>query len=227
MYEFKRITINGENTKYMINTHGDIYSGISNKFLKPFKNPQGYMLIDIQHGGQTYTRQVHRLVALAFIPNPDHLETVNHKDGNKSNNDVSNLEWMTRLDNVRHAWRTGLAKPRYGIDNPANVYSIDQIHMVCSLIELGGLTYDEIAERCGVNKTLVRDIKFRGKWKQISSLYNINHTPIGFKDLRPKILELIDAGYSNKEIFEMVRVDGMTKRHIEGVRARYRNSLND
>jgi len=225
--DIARIYINGEPTKYTINRYGDVYSEISHKVLKPFKNPQGYCLIDISHEGKTYTRQLHRLVALAFIPNPLGLETVNHKDGDKSNNAVTNLEWMTRLDNVRHAWRTGLAKPRYGLDNPSNVYTEEQIHNVCALIETNDYTYDQIAEKCNVNKTLVRDIKFRGKWKQISSLYDINHVPLGHKELRPTILKLIDKGLPNREIFEKLKGYGITKRHIEGVRARYRRTLND
>lgn len=217
----KRLFIDGKPTRYLINTDGQIFSEYSCKYLKPFKNPQGYCLVDISTDDGARTLQLHRLVALAFIPNPEMLETVNHKDGNKENNAVSNLEWMTRLDNVRHAWRTGLAKPRYGVDNPANVYSEEQIHAVCQMLEVGVLSNKEIAEKCDVNVTLIRDIKFRGKWSKISSQYSINKTPIGFKHVRGKIIELIEAGYSNSEIFKIVKLPNMTKRHIEGVRARY------
>lgn len=51
---------------------------------------------------------VHRLVAMAFIDNPHNLKTVNHKDGNKLNNNIENLEWMDNRDNVQHAWDNGL-----------------------------------------------------------------------------------------------------------------------
>lgn len=54
---------------------------------------------------------VHRIVATYFCDNPEHKPEVNHIDGNKSNNRASNLEWVTRSENERHAYRTGLAKP--------------------------------------------------------------------------------------------------------------------
>ena len=59
-----------------------------------------------KNGGKYY--YVHRIVAKLFIPNPDNLPYINHKDGNKSNNCVDNLEWCTRSENEKHAWRIGL-----------------------------------------------------------------------------------------------------------------------
>ena len=54
--------------------------------------------------------RIHRLVAQAFIPNPDNKPEVNHKDGNKANNHKDNLEWATRMENMQHAVRTGLQR---------------------------------------------------------------------------------------------------------------------
>lgn len=224
----KRIYINDEPSLYIAYDNGDIFSEYTNLFLKPFKNSSGYCLVDLHHNHKSYTRQVHRIIATLFIPNPEKLETVNHKNGNKQDNSVENLEWMTRLDNIRHAWETGLAKPRYGINNPANVYTEEQIHLVCSLLETGDMTNKDVALHCGVNVTLIRDIKYRNKWKHISSLYNISYTPAGYKELRPKIFELMDKGYSNIEILECLNLRGaQPRRHIEYVRSIYnRCSLN-
>jgi hypothetical protein len=223
----KRICINGELTKYLVDTRGAVFSEHKDEYLKPFLNPSGYLLVDLHHNHKSYYRQVHRLVAEAFIPNPDKLPTVNHIDGDKTNNRIDNLEWMSIKDNVRHAWSTGLAKPRCGVDNPANVYTEEQIHKVCEMLEVGTYNHKQIAEMCGTNVTLIRDIKFRGKWKHIASLYNINHIPIGMKDRREELIKLIKEGYTNKQILEIMDLPESKKRHIEGVRYRYIHSLND
>lgn len=88
--------------------------------IKP--NPEkkrGYLMVSL--GG--YDRQtctVHRLVALAFIPNPEKKPQVNHKDGNKTNNHVSNLEWVTNYENHMHARGLGLYPSSAGVHNPKN-----------------------------------------------------------------------------------------------------------
>ena len=71
----------------------------------------GYQAVELCVDNHRYTVGVHRLVALAFIPNPDNKPEVNHKDRNRSNNNVDNLEWVTASENVAHAYRNGV-KPR-------------------------------------------------------------------------------------------------------------------
>ena len=73
------------------------------KILKPGKTHGGYLMVNLCKDGHGKTVKVHRLVAEAFIPNPNNLETVNHKDEVKTNNTVSNLEWMSRVDNVAYS----------------------------------------------------------------------------------------------------------------------------
>lgn len=67
-----------------------------------------YLYANFHKNGKAYTRSVHRLVASAFIPNPENKREVNHKDGNKENNAVDNLEWVTPSENQTHSYATGL-----------------------------------------------------------------------------------------------------------------------
>ena len=76
--------------------------------MTPMPNQKGYMRIFLINGTKHKWLRVHRLVAMAFIPNPNNLPQVNHKDGNKLNNCVDNLEWVTNQENCEHAQRNGL-----------------------------------------------------------------------------------------------------------------------
>lgn len=102
---------------YLVDESGNIYSEKTNKILVGNKNTP-YHLITISSNGKQYMRKAHRLVAEAFIPNPNNYPMINHKDGNKRNNNVSNLEWCTAKQNSIHSFANGLQKPRYGSENP-------------------------------------------------------------------------------------------------------------
>ena len=81
------------------------------KVIKGKVMPNGYIMVRLHKDGEETNALAHRLVAQAFIPNPDNLPEINHKDGNRANNQVSNLEWCTAQENTIHSWRMGLAKP--------------------------------------------------------------------------------------------------------------------
>jgi hypothetical protein len=78
-----------------------------NKVLAQRLRPDGYLDTCLRAAGKTHTKTIHRLVAMAFVPG-DNALTINHKDGIKTNNAEDNLEWVTPLENIRHACNTGL-----------------------------------------------------------------------------------------------------------------------
>lgn len=96
--------------------------------------------------GNGTTERVHRLVASAFVPNPDNKSDVNHIDGNKLNNHYTNLEWVTKSENMRHAYDTGLATihPTYGMRGHKNP-NAGRKHVKVLLVETG-VIYDSVSE---------------------------------------------------------------------------------
>lgn len=76
------------------------------------RHPKPMYHVELWKDNKRTVKMIHRLVAETFIPNPDGKPQVNHIDGNRLNNNVDNLEWVTNAENTRHAYRTGLAKPK-------------------------------------------------------------------------------------------------------------------
>jgi len=90
----------------------------------------GYLKIRLLGNGKDITTRVHRLVAEAFIENPDNKETVNHIDGNKENNSVENLEWSDRHEQLYHAYNLGLKKPMQGCKNAHAKLTEEQVREI-------------------------------------------------------------------------------------------------
>lgn len=111
---------------YFVSREGRVYSGRSGalKSLAPCPDKDGYLNLALRRGHKPKYFKVHRLVAQAFIPNPENKPTVNHKNGLKDDNRVENLEWATHSENHRHAFRELGRKPSYsalgmlGVDSP-------------------------------------------------------------------------------------------------------------
>lgn len=128
-----------------------------------------YVNVDLYNGKTIKWVGVHRLVALAFIPNPKNKPQVNHLDGNPLNNNAENLEWCTASENHIHAYRTGLSKGKLGETNSGakltnkQVLEIRAIHKPFSL-EFGNRA---LGRRYGVSDNLIYQIISRRIWKHI------------------------------------------------------------
>ena len=112
---------------YKVDENGNVFSVRNNKLLKRMMFPSGYEYVHLCNGkGKTKLFRVHRLVAETFIPNPNNLPEVNHKDGDKLNNNVKNLEWCTNLENMRHSVETGLRNIK-GENNPSAKLTVKDV----------------------------------------------------------------------------------------------------
>lgn len=97
--------IDGYDGKYQVSNWGKVKNTETGNVLTPYLNKKGYEKVDLYHGRTRRKFRVNRLVAMTFIPNVDNLPQVNHKDGNKLNNSVTNLEWTDNSGNMKHYWR--------------------------------------------------------------------------------------------------------------------------
>ena len=124
MKEIWKDVKNFENS-YKISNDGQVYSiprnGTKGGILKPTKQKNGYYFIHLRNKNKKINTGIHRLVAEAFIPNPENKPTVNHKDGNKGNNNVENLEWATYKEQLEHSLKLGLRKSQCNIQRKAVV----------------------------------------------------------------------------------------------------------
>jgi hypothetical protein len=107
---------------------------------------------------------VHRLVALTHLQNPDDLPEVNHKDGNKLNNRVSNLEWVTRNQNIQHSFDTGL-NSSVGERNGRSEITEDNVRLIKSLLVKH--TVKEVSIITGFKHNIVAKISCGATWKHI------------------------------------------------------------
>ena len=125
--------IEGYEGVYQVSNFGRVRSlkATNTRILKLRLEQDGYLTVGLYKNGVKYP-VVHRLVAKAFIPNPENKRTVNHIDGDKTNNRVENLEWATHKENLSHALVTGLRPPIVGTYNHFAKLTEDEVRYIRS-----------------------------------------------------------------------------------------------
>lgn len=142
------------------------------RYLKPYIMKNGYHVVSLFTNGSQKKFLVHRLIATTFIPNPKELQDTNHKDGNKSNNGLSNLEWCTRKENIHHAMKMGLfdnvgGNPPRGEDCVTSKLKDEQVREIRRLHSEENVSYAEIGRLFKTTKENVSFICRRKSWKHI------------------------------------------------------------
>ena len=138
------------------------------KLLKQFKDGRGYMHVKLYNGeGKSKSLTTHRVVALTFIKNPLDLLEINHIDGNKLNNHVDNLEWITRSENIKHAYKTRDPLTYKGSANKNSKLTESQVKNIREEYKTIKTTYKQLAEKYSVGVTLIGYIINNKIWNHV------------------------------------------------------------
>jgi hypothetical protein len=162
----------GHEGRYSVTSHGRVFSHFYKKDhrtveLSQTTHPEGYKRVKFPLGYPGSHIKVHRLVAMAFHPNPKNLPQVNHIDGNKGNNHYLNLEWTDNSGNQRHAFDTGLQKSRAGEKHNQHKLTESQVYEIKSLLQSDGMTLARIGGMYGVSMHCIFDIKKGRSWTHL------------------------------------------------------------
>lgn len=145
---------------------GKIFSYKAKRELYQRRNSDGYMSIHIHHLDQTeHEYKTHRLVAMAFIPNPENKPEVNHLDGSRDVNLASNLEWVTRPENNRHKFVIG-NDSNVGIRNPRAKLDDEKVREIRKLYE-NGMSMYAIAKSLGLGWQTINHVVKRTTWSHV------------------------------------------------------------
>lgn len=203
---------------YSVDTEGRIFNNVTGKEKAQFVNRDGYKVVDMYKDNKATRKTVHRFVALAFIPNPENKPCVNHIDGNKQNNKLENLERNTYSENMRHAFDTELLVREKGEKVHNAVFTDDQIHEVCKMMQEGYRSID-IRKKLSVPKYLLCNIRHKGSWSHISSQYTFpSKSRLLSEETIRWICEKMQEGLSNKEVLALSTNEKITKSILTKIR---------
>lgn len=160
--------IKGYYGQYQISNWGRVRSQKYGNFRirKPFIAGKGYLSIDLCKKCKYKKFYLHRLVAIYFIPNPLNLPEVNHKDGNKKNNHISNLNWTDGVGNMKHAIEE-LGFVNHGENAPAAKLTEKQVRDIIEMHKSGNYTYAQIADRYNIKAGHAWNIVKGVIWKHL------------------------------------------------------------
>ncbi len=150
---------------YEITKSGIVRRKANGRIKSIYFNDSGYKMVGVIKNGKSFPERLHRLLAFTFIPNPDNLPQINHKDGNKANIDISNLEWCTQSYNTKHAFATGLAN-NTGERNGMSKLTHSQVVEIKDLL-LTGSTQMKISKMYGVSRSCILKIHLGLMWAHV------------------------------------------------------------
>lgn len=152
--------------RYAVSSEGQVINLANNLPLELVQNPNGYLKVSLANGDGTAEQVlVHRLVAKHYVPNPYDYPEVNHKDGDKTNNRATNLEWVSREGNAAHALRIGLRPGYMSADEKDSLLA--EIFSGCSIRELASREGRGEESLAGMLRRRAQETGIKNSWDQL------------------------------------------------------------
>jgi hypothetical protein len=150
---------------YEISVKGTIRKIQTKAIKSQYIGSTGYYMVTFVYNRKSKPARVHRLIAEVYIPNPNKLPEINHKNGIKTDNRLRNMEWCTRLDNARHAFKTGLIN-NTGERNGKSKLKLAEVRQIKRLLKTG-LSQEKIAAMFPVTRSTILGIKLGRLWHHV------------------------------------------------------------
>lgn len=193
---YRKIDIKTIEERYEIFDNGQVFDKKLNEYCKQYIDSKGYHKVRIKH--MSTNLFVHRLIMCKFCPNKDEIYLqVNHKDGNKHNNCLSNLEWVTQSGNQKHAFKNGLNNRRGERNSQAKLTESQVKEIIAELLK--STPASVLACRYNVSETTIYSIRTKRKWIELTadvdfpeSKYSNHHKPFVIENEEGLIQDLKD-----------------------------------
>lgn len=198
---------------YSVSNLGRVWAIRKKCIMKQYTTWNGRLEIGLTNPDFIKKERIHRLVAYVFIPNPDNLPQINHKDGNTKNNNVNNLEWVTHSENMLHAYKHGLISKKVGTNSVLSKYSEETIKCLIDDLKDTELSVPELSEKYKVSKGLIHSIQYGNSWSHLSGFHkNMKWQRKNSIEKRAKAIK--DSGF-NYNRTELVAIEKETNEVFE------------
>lgn len=151
---------------FEISKEGVIRNKHTFKIKSQYVSDTGYYMISVSQNNKSKPYRVHRLLAQTFISNPHNKPEVNHKDGNKLNNSLGNLEWVTHLENMQHAFKSGIAN-NTGVKNGMSKLTPNKVKKIKLMLSRGISQYKIAKEIGDISRSAILKIHLGKTWANV------------------------------------------------------------
>lgn len=213
--KWKQAIVNGKPARQYVSSLGRLYDPKHERLCKLTPGKYNYITVSVYVNGKSVSRGLHRVVLETFRGSPpDGMEEpqADHISGIVLDNSIHNLQWLSKLDNMKKAMAM---RNINGENNPNSKYNEIIAEYICKLLEMNKMTIREIADAANTEMSFVYDLKYQRAWKHISKKYNTrNHTLLDANydpEVPKKINELILEGKTNKQIREILNLENNQK----------------